>query len=497
MQLDPRPALASLLLVVAPAGLAAQAFFTGVGHLPGSDPLSRVEGVSGDGSVVCGYDHSPTGWRLFVWTPSQGLEVLDSQPGVVEGLQAHAVSSDGRTIVGDGFAPGATHAVCWQRDLAGHFVISDIGDLPGGWASATAQGVDADGTVIVGWSSSTLTGIGNFEGFCWTDPAAGGNGMVPLGDLPGSQYVSGARACSADGSRIVGCASSLASHPNTEAAFWSASTGWVGLGDLPGGLYYSDAYDVSADGSVIVGWSEAAAGELAFRWTDPATGGTGMQSLGDLPGGGQFSHAYSISGDGGTIVGTSTSATVVEAFIWTEAQGMRSLKGVLESEFGLDVTGWTLLKAMAVSDDGRTIVGMGIDPQGNNQGWVAYLGANPWTDVGHGLAGGAGTPVLQGAGTLLGGTPMALALSGAESFAPAFLVIGVVPLFAPFKGGILVPTPKLIIALGTDAGGEVDLAATWPPGLPSGLQAYFQTWIVDSAGPAGFAASNGLRATVP
>jgi probable HAF family extracellular repeat protein len=499
LQLDPRPALVSLLLVAAPSGLAAQAFFTGVGHLPGSDPLSRVEGVSGDGSVVCGYDYSSKVWRPFVWTLAQGLEVLDAQPGVIEGWWTHAVSSDGRTIVGYGGAPPgvATHALRWHRDLAGDFVISDIGDLAGGWASATASGVDADGSVIVGWSSSTLTGLANFEGFAWSDPAAGGSGMVALGDLPGGPYVSGARACSADGSRIVGYASSLASQSNTEAAVWSASTGWVGLGDLPGGNDYSDAYDVSADGSVIVGWSEAAAGTFAFRWTDPASGGAGMQSLGDLPGGSQYSSARSISSDGATIVGTSTSATALEAFIWTEAQGMRSLKGVLESELGLDLTGWKLLYAMAVSDDGRTIVGEGIDPLGHNQGWVAYLGADPWTDLGHGLPGSAGTPVLQGTGTLLGGKPMALALNGAASLAPAFLCTGIAPLAAPFKGGILVPTPTIVVALGTDAGGELDLPATWPMGLPSGLQVYFQAWIVDAAGPAGFAASNGLRATLP
>jgi len=33
--------------------------------------------------------------------------------------------------------------------------------------------------------------------------------------------------------------------------------------------------------------------------------------------------------------------------------------------------------------------------------------------------------------------------------------------------------------------------------VPPGLDLFLQTWLSDSAGPAGFAASNAVRATVP
>jgi hypothetical protein len=38
---------------------------------------------------------------------------------------------------------------------------------------------------------------------------------------------------------------------------------------------------------------------------------------------------------------------------------------------------------------------------------------------------------------------------------------------------------------------------TWPAGVPSGFELYVQAWIQESAGPAGFAATNGIKALTP
>ena len=78
------------------------------------------------------------------------------------------------------------------------------------------------------------------------------------------------------------------------------------------------------------------------------------------------------------------------------------------------------------------------------------------------------------------------------------LVVGASPFFAPFKGGTMVPNPDLLLApLATDAAGALSLATTWPPGLPTGTALLLQDWIIDAAAPHGWAASNGLQATVP
>src|ERR1019366_1164470 len=97
--------------------------------------------------------------------------------------------------------------------------------------------------------------------------------MVVLGYLPGGTY-SSANGISADGSVIVGASGSASFE---EAFRWTAGSGMVGLGHLPG-TTNSSAAAVSADGSVVVGTSYPASGNQAFRWT----AGSGMQSPWDV-----------------------------------------------------------------------------------------------------------------------------------------------------------------------------------------------------------------------
>jgi hypothetical protein len=52
---------------------------------------------------------------------------------------------------------------------------------------------------------------------------------------------------------------------------------------------------------------------------------------------------------------------------------MRDLQTLLTSDYGLDLTGWTLTTATGVSADGLTIVGTGIDPSGEEEAWLARL----------------------------------------------------------------------------------------------------------------------------
>ena len=107
-------------------------------------------------------------------------------------------------------------------------------------------------------------------------------------------------------------------------------------------------------------------------------------------------------------------------------------------------------------------------------------------------------PVLTGSGSLVGGQPVTLALTSAKPATLTTLVLGLSLLNAPFKGGTLVPNPNILFfGLPTNGHGNLTLNATWPSGLPSGLAVITQFWIPDPAGPAGFAASNGLAGTTP
>ncbi len=122
----------------------------------------------------------------------------------------------------------------------------------------------------------------------------------------------------------------------------------------------------------------------------------------------------------------------------------------------------------------------------------------PWHDLGLALDGVAGQPLLIGEGPLVGATPMSLVLQSAAPGAATVLVVGLSALGAPFKGGVMVPQPDLLLAgLATDGAGALQLGATWPTGLVAGTQLWLQAWVADPAGAFGFSSSNGLRATTP
>ena len=52
---------------------------------------------------------------------------------------------------------------------------------------------------------------------------------------------------------------------------------------------------------------------------------------------------------------------------------MRNLRDVLEDQFGLDLTGWTLDEAKSISADGLVIVGLGHNASGFDEGWIAII----------------------------------------------------------------------------------------------------------------------------
>ena len=148
------------------------------------------------------------------------------------------------------------------------------------------------------------------------------------------------------------------------------------MGDLAGGSFESAAYAASANGNVIVGSGTTDAGTEAFRWTN----GGSMISLGDLPGGPTDSVARAVSANGTRIVGGGhTSAANSVAFVWDSAGGMRDLRSVLISDFGLasEVAGWDLLAATGISADGSVVTGTGINPSGDFEAWRAEIDIAP------------------------------------------------------------------------------------------------------------------------
>jgi len=146
----------------------------------------------------------------------------------------------------------------------------------------------------------------------------------------------------------------------------------IGLGDLRG-LHFahsSIAYAISADGTTVVGSCASVFGFQAFRWTHAG----GMIGLGDIAGGTFRGEARAVSANGDVVVGVGNAMSSEEtAFLWTNGSGLLNLKDYLVANGVTNLTDWTLTSANGVSADGRTLVGNGINPAGQGEGWIASL----------------------------------------------------------------------------------------------------------------------------
>jgi len=258
--------------------------------------------------------------------------------------------------------------------------IQDLGQLPGG-GSGGAYGLSGDGAIAVG--------ISGVEPFYWTATS----GLLALPRVVGSTFAV-AYALSANGSVAVG-------YDNTAALTWTLGGGAPALTVLPNPNPLSgvNATCVSANGRFVGGrsgtdlvrWRDGVAGNLgsvagalgisfdalsaegnagaatatfpvnnksvAYRWVE----GVGLIPLPNLTGGDDSSIAGGITADGLLVVGLSSETpAATTAVLWPALGGVQRLWDVLIAQ-GADLSAWVSLdEALAVSADGRFIVGSGL-----------------------------------------------------------------------------------------------------------------------------------------
>lgn len=327
--------------------------FNGLG-IPTNGENSMSAGISPDGFE--GLVDSRTAVNLNVagysWRDAAGLVAYAPASAGSLFNSVRAASATGKFTVGNGQGAGGYQALRWDNNNP----PTALGQLSATTPYSEATAISANGLTVAGVAAS---GTG-FVAFRWTIET----GMTGLGDLPGGELHSVATGISADGTVIVGYGDTDAG----ELAFrWAAGQGMIALGTLPGGDT-SRANATNGDGSVVVGLSRSSEGQQGFRWTSAG----GMEALGDLPGGDFYSAANAVSADGSVVVGTSTSDQGFEAIIWDSTHGMRRVTDALMDN-GLEVRSWTLKSATGISADGKTIVGYGINPNGDQEAWIAHL----------------------------------------------------------------------------------------------------------------------------
>ena len=334
---------------------AQSAWIQGFGQF-GTGSNSAGVAMSADGSVVAGsaltVGNTFSSQRPVLWTsPGPAALAPDVPVGWTGFSRFNDLSGDG--TVGTGVRLGGS----FRWTSTGGFE-----DIP----FRTATGISANGTTIVGES-------GDGRAALWTV----GGGLNAFG--PSSSY---ANAANSNGTIVVGIA-------NTNiAALWdlSGSPTQRLLGTLPGGTE-SDAMSVSGDGSIVVGRSLTGTGAKPFRWTLE----TGMVELGSSNPN-DFVSSVFVSGNGQYILGANF--TTSEGFIWTELAGMTSVESYLLSG-NVDLTGWSNVMALSITDDGRYLTGGGTY-EGLTQGFVAEVVPEPSTYALLALsAAGVGAHVLR------------------------------------------------------------------------------------------------------
>jgi len=494
-----------------------------------ADDLSRWAELSADGRFVVfeskasnldPADADPTSDVFWHDRDADEDGVLD-EPGAIEtrlvsvslggtggdGPSAKpAVSADGRFVV---FQSAASDLVPGDDNGAEDVFVRDVelattslvsvaaGGGPGDQASGgdAASAIDDDGRHVAFSSEATdlVAGDGNGQADVFVrDLLAGLTARVTAAALDGA---SRRASLSGDGRHV---------------SFTSGASTLV-AGDV-NGVDDVFVHDRDADGNGVL---DEPGGTLTSRASEGAFG------PGDGPSGPTGSR---LSPDGRHLVFASDASDLLRC----DVNGTRDVflldrdadeDGILDEPDGrrlervsLDSTAGQVFGASApfsrpgVSADGRHVAfeseASGLVPDDTNVQMDVFVRdrATAFSDYGFALAGTHGEPALAGSGALEPGTPVSLRTGCALENAPITIVIGLFALDLPFKGGTYVPSSNLFItgsSGSTPALGGFVLENTWPPGIGSGVETYYQVWVADDAGPFGFASTNAVRGETP
>ena len=331
-------------LLAANLTMAQPAVFNGlwISAASNGDQQHTAAGVSDDGTVIVGtaifygYDHTPLAYR---WNGGNSENLMGWGPGFP--TDANAVSADGNNVAGFIQNSHSGAGVRWNEfGSHGGYLAEEVSDGNRGYSND----ISADGGVMVG--------RGRFGTALHEE----------YGELEG---MSEALGVSDDGQSVAGY---VDSEDGFEAQLWTLSDSTNGLGFLHEthqGVLSSKANAVSGDGSVVVGYSSINGVETAFRWTSSE----GMVALDSSNSQFYRTVALDVSADGSTIIGFGITPGEKRAFIWDEVNGIRDLEEVMVNELSGMTHGWSMTEATAISRDGKTIVGNGIDELGRHRAW--------------------------------------------------------------------------------------------------------------------------------
>ncbi len=366
--------LAGLALGLAATAPAKAANFRGLGESAAYDQPAVLR-LNADGDQLVGSLRPlPVGGALSqtgaTWNErTLGVQIVGPAPAPYS-----AIVATGQETASSG---GIRRTIGWAERAS-----SGVFDL---WLRTEDPVAATDTTVIVPpypTPSASMLGDDVSRAGHWLGRSISGSSTTTIFFDPTSSTITEipdlvARDMDAEGTRVVG--SGTANAPSTDAVVWDAATATTTiLPPLVGGDS-AIALGISASGRIVVGASEssAVAGESppleAFRWHPDL----GLHALDPIPPGeSRVSEALATSDDN-IVVGSYRDDASGEdrAFIWTPREGRSDLASYLATRQGLaaELFGWTLMRATAISADGRIIAGEGRNPSGRDESWVVDL----------------------------------------------------------------------------------------------------------------------------
>jgi hypothetical protein len=454
-----------------------------------------------DGAAVVGAwfadDLGPSSGAAYLFDLASGAQVAELSPG-----NGAAGDFFGRSVaLGDGLAlVGARHhadddGAVYRFDAATGAALGQL--LPsGGDGEMFGQSVAVDdGVAAVGAIRADDLGPGAGAVYLF-DAGTGAQLDRLLADDGQADDQFGVSVAVSAGRVLVGA-------PRDDDGGTDAGAAY--LFDAASGAQLTKLVAGGGGSGALFGWSVALDGDTALVGAH-LQGGAGAAYLFDVPtgaliaelqpGAGGATFGWSVDLAGGVAVVGGYGGGAGGAWLFDADNG-----APLATLAASDATANHALGRSVGTDGDQVVVGAtGDDESGADAGaiYVFDAGPGPWVDLGLGLAGANGVPSLQGCGPLLPGTHASLSLTDGAPGTSTTVVIGLSDLSAPFKGGVLVPNPDVLLAgLVTDGDGSWVMEDTWPQGIPSGLASWWQVWMPDAAGPAGFSASNALTVVTP
>lgn len=491
-----RPLFATALLALCPVA-ASQA--DGVPGPPPAELTVIPDGgffaVSPNGGAATGAlgDELDGGAQRWFSGPS-----FDPIPGI--GITGEAIADGGLVVLATTSDPvsGYVRAARWTL-FGGWSVLPGPVGVPDDDVVMFPGDMSAGGSVIVGRMRTDP--LGPSKAYRWTSA-----GTEEL-SVPPFTSESAAYAVSHDGQVIGGqiaVTNPITSETSVAPCLFRPGSPTETLLPLeitsttPINILRATVIDVDDDGDTALGVDVDGA---PFVWRE-GVGVTWLPGSADgalTPGG---MRPMALGDDGSFVIGTTSTAFGGFNWLWTPQTGTIGFDTVLDAfDLTADLPAVGTPHLIAASADGTRIAGFVLrleqmvnfryDAIAVDIPSPATYGA--WDDLGgaKGIPFGP-TPQLRGEGLQVAGTPTRLEVDFAQPYSGA-LIVGFSELSAPFKGGVLVPQPDVIVNLPFSLGGTSTFAFDWPDGIPAGTSLWYQAWMPNAS--VGFVATNALRST--